>query len=57
MSKSPIPPQVSDVASAAKFAQIIQLIKDNQLATAALLFVAWQIGFFAEAASYAGGIC
>lgn len=40
-----------------KMAQIVSLIKDNQLLTAALVFIAWQAGAFAEAASIAGGMC
>lgn len=55
MSKIPAP--VQQGIAAAKLAQIVSLVKDNQLATAALLFIAWQVGFFAEAATYAGGVC
>ena len=51
------PPPKDMVLSSFKVAQIIQLIKDNQLMTAAILFIAWQIGLFAEAAAYAGGVC
>lgn len=45
------------IIGSAKVAQIIQLVKDNQLATAALLFILWQAGAFAEAVTYAGGVC
>lgn len=52
-----VPDPVKQGMTAVKLGQIVQLVKDNQLATAALLFIAWQIGFFAEAATYAGGVC
>lgn len=46
------------VISAAKAAQIIQLIKDNQLVTALALFILWQSGALLSAYSTAGGaIC
>lgn len=54
---SAVPSPKDAVIGSAKMAQIVKLVKDNQLATAALLFIAWQIGFFAEAAAYAGGVC
>ena len=40
-----------------KLAQIIQLVRDNQLLTAAVLFILWQIGAIAEATNYVGGMC
>jgi hypothetical protein len=48
---SQIPEQVVPLA---KSAQIIQLVKENQLITAVILFVLWQAGAVAEAASLAG---
>lgn len=45
------------VAASLKLAQIVQLIKDNQLLTAAIVFIAWQIGIVADATSYVGGMC
>lgn len=46
------------VISAAKAAQIIQLIRDNQLVTALALFILWQSGALLSAYSTAGGaIC
>lgn len=48
------PPKPVD---AAKLAQIGQLIKDNQLVTAVIVFVLWQAGAIATAASYVGGVC
>ena len=40
-----------------KLAQILQLVKDNQLLTAAVIFILWQIGLIAEATRYVGGMC
>ena len=46
--------EAKDVVPLAKGAQIIQLVKDNQLFTAVILFVLWQAGAVAQAAEYAG---
>ncbi len=43
-----------DLAPVAKGAQILQLIKDNQLITAVILFLLWTSGSIATAAEYAG---
>lgn len=43
--------------AAAKTAQIVSLIKDNQLLTAAIVFILWQAGAIASATSYVGGMC
>lgn len=52
------PETVEKTAAAVKTAQIIQLIKDNQLMTALALFVLWQAGAFVQAYSYVqGGMC
>ena len=45
---------IEKVAPLAKGAQIVQLVKDNQLVTAAILFVLWQVGAVADAVAYAG---
>lgn len=45
------------VGASLKMAQIIALIKENQLLTAAIVFIAWQLGVIAEATSYVGGMC
>ena len=45
------------VVASAKVAQIIQLVKDNQLLTAALLFISWQLGLMAQASQMVGGVC
>lgn len=50
-------PQIDDVVAATKSAQIIALIKDNQLLTAAIVFILWQAGAIAQAASVVGGMC
>ena len=54
-------PKVSDVPTAAtaglKLAQIVQLVKDNQLLTALLLFISWQLGLVAQATTMVGGVC
>ena len=42
---------------AGKAAQIAQLIKDNQLMTAIIVFVLWQAGAIAQASTYIGGVC
>ena len=47
-------PDPKDVVPLAKGAQIIQLVKENQLITAVILFVLWQAGAVAQAAEYAG---
>ena len=38
-------------------ARVIELIKDNQMVTALLVVLAWQFGFLAQVAGYAGGVC
>jgi len=39
-----------------KSAQLIALVKDNQLTTALVCFLLWQIGALASAQSYAAGV-
>lgn len=47
-----------DLVTSAKAAQIISLIKENQLMTALVCFVLWQAGAFVSAYSYVqGGVC
>lgn len=43
--------------AATKLAQIGALIKDNQLLTAAIVFIMWQAGAIASASSFVGGMC
>ncbi len=53
---SVIPPKETIMASA-KIAYLVQLIKDNQLVTALLVFVAWQVGLIADAQAAVAGVC
>jgi hypothetical protein len=56
---SPAPQKAAEtVITAAKAAQLMTLIKENQLVTALVLFVLWQSGALLSAYSTAGGaIC
>ncbi len=52
-----LPSQQADkVIAAAKAAQILQLVKENQLVTALVLFLLWQVGAFYSAHQYAAGV-
>lgn len=57
ISMTKIPEVIPSASASLKLAQIVQLIKDNQLLTAAIVFLAWQIGLVADATSYVGGMC
>ncbi len=48
--------QAPDVVEVTKIAQLIALVKDNQLTTALVCFLLWQIGAIASAQSYAAGV-
>jgi hypothetical protein len=51
-------PQTEKVIAVAKAAQIAQLVKENQLVTALVLFCLWQSGALLSAYTTAGGaIC
>lgn len=50
-------PDTSISEDLAPLAKIFLLIKENQLATAAILFAAWQAGLFIEAAIAVQGVC
>lgn len=50
-------PVPDKAVSAAKIAQIGQLIKDNQILTAVVVFVLWQAGALANAVSFIGAVC
>ena len=54
---TPIAKPVETVMASAKVAYLIQLIKDNQLVTALLVFVAWQVGLVADAQAAVAGVC
>jgi len=47
----------SDVIAAAKGAQILNLIKENQLITAVIVFFLWQAGALAQGINLLGGVC
>ena len=50
-------PVTSDVSELTQVARVLLLIKENQLATAAILFFAWQAGVFVEAWMTIQGMC
>ena len=52
-----IPDKIPSATASLKLAQILNLIKENQLLTAAIVFIAWQIGVVADATTYVGGMC
>jgi hypothetical protein len=43
-----------EVVPLAKGAQVLQLVKDNQLITAVIVFILWQAGAVTEALTFAG---
>jgi len=49
-----VPDPLQQVAPLAKGAQVLQLVKDNQLITAVIVFVLWQAGAVTEALAFAG---
>lgn len=58
MVKIASPESVETAIEVARSAQIISLVKENQLVTALVLFVLWQSGVLLSAYSTAGGaIC
>ncbi len=50
------PHAAEKMIAAAKLAQIMQLVKENQLVTALALFILWQTGALLTAYSTAGGV-
>jgi hypothetical protein len=50
------PVSADKVLDVARGAQIVQLIKDNQLVTALVCILLWQIGALASAQTYAAGV-
>lgn len=48
---------VPDVSEMTQAARLLFLVKENQLATAAILFFAWQAGLFMEAWFVVQGVC
>ncbi len=50
------PAMVDTAVEVTRAAQLISLVKDNQLTTALVCFLLWQIGALATAQSYASGV-
>ena len=50
------PPVPAGVPAGFKFAQLFQLVKDNQLVTALVVFLMWQTGALTTAAAATGCI-
>jgi len=42
---------------ATRVAQILNLVKDNQMVTAIIVFLLWQAGAIAQAATVLAGVC
>ena len=42
---------------ATRVSQILTLVKDNQMVTAIVVFLLWQAGAIAQAATVIGGVC
>lgn len=54
----PTPDEISKTIDVAKAAQIAAFVRENQLLTAAVMFVLWQTGAFLSAMTYVqGGVC
>jgi len=53
---SPQQAAADKVLAVAKAAQIANLVKENQLVTALVLFLLWQVGAFYSAHQYAAGV-
>ena len=51
---STIPAKAVD---ATRVAQILALVKDNQMLTAIVVFLLWQAGAIAQAVTVIGGVC
>ena len=45
------------VVPLAKGAQVLQLVKDNQLITAVIVFILWQAGVLENGIGLLGGVC
>ncbi len=46
-----------DVATVAKGAQILNLVKENQMITAVIVFILWQAGVLETGLNLVGGVC
>ena len=56
MTKIVTPETIEKAADVARSAQIVALIKENQLVTALICILLWQIGALASAQTYAAGV-
>lgn len=55
---SQVPAAAEKAIDAARLAQLVALVKENQLVTAFALFFLWQTGALLSAATYVqGGVC
>jgi len=53
-----VPPVVEKTLAAARTAQIVEYVKNNQLLTAVCLYVLWQTGAFLTAyTTVSGAVC
>jgi len=48
---------IEDVVSLAKGAQILNLVRENQLITAVIVFMLWQAGALQTGMDLVGGVC
>ncbi len=51
------PPIPAGVPAGFKIAQVVALVKDNQLITALVVFVLWQAGAITQGVTALGGVC
>ncbi len=52
-----VTPPAVPVATGLKIAQVVSLVKDNQLVTALVVFVLWQAGAITQGVTALGGVC
>jgi len=49
--------EAKDVVPLAKGAQIVNLVRENQLITAVIVFILWQAGALQSGIGLIGGVC
>ena len=49
-------PSTEQIVDVTRAAQLVSLVKENQLVTALVCFLLWQIGALASAQTYAAGV-
>ncbi len=52
-----VTPSAVPAAAGLKIAQVVSLVKDNQLITALVVFVLWQAGAITQGVTALGGVC